>query len=51
MTNTSGTFVVPAGLVSVALYVPAVAVLAVIVRVKLKVVVPLGAPEQGLLIM
>ena len=47
MTNTSGTSFVPAGLVSVALYVPVVAVVAVMVRVKLKEVVPAGALEQG----
>ena len=48
VTNTSGTSLVPAALVSVALYIPTVAVLAVIVRVKLKVVVPAGALEQEL---
>ena len=35
VTNTGGTFCVPAALVSVALYVPAVAELAVMARVKL----------------
>ena len=48
MTNTSGTFAVPAGLVSVALYVPVVTAVAVMVRVKLKTVVPAGESEQGL---
>ena len=48
VTNTSGTSLVPAALVSVALYVPVVAELAVMVRVKLKVIVPAGALEQGL---
>lgn len=47
VTNTSDVFAPPAGLMSIALYVPAVAVLAVMVRVKLKVVVP-GGEEQGL---
>ena len=35
VTNTFGTFFVPAELVSIALYVPVVAVVAVMVRVKL----------------
>ena len=48
MTNTGGTFTVPAGLVSVALYVPVLAVVAVMMRVKLKEVVP-ADEEQGLL--
>ena len=48
MTNTSDIFSVPAKLMSVALYVPAVAEVAVMVRVKLKVVVPAGELEQGL---
>ena len=48
VTNTSGTFTVPAGLVSVALYVPVLAEVAAMVRVKLKEVVPAGE-EQGLL--
>ena len=48
VTNTSGTFFVPAALVNVALYVPAVAELVVMVRVKLKEVVLAGALEQGL---
>ena len=48
MTNTSGTSFVPAALVSVALYVPAVAELAVMVRVKLKVVILAGELVQGL---
>ena len=48
VTNTSGTSTVPAGLVSVALYVPAVAEVAVMVRVKLIEVVPAGEVEQGL---
>ena len=47
VTYTSGTSLVPAALLSVALYVPAVAELAVMVRVKLNVVVPAGALEQG----
>ena len=47
VTNTSGTSLVPAALLSVALYVPAVAELAVMVRVKLNVLVPAGALEQG----
>ena len=53
MTNTSGTTLVPAALVSVALYVPAVAEVTVIVRVKLKEVVPVYEPSepQGLLMM
>ena len=48
VTNTGGTFSVPAGLVSVALYVPVLAEVAAMVRVKLKEVVPAGE-EQGLL--
>ena len=48
VTNTSGTSLVPAALVSVALYVPAVTVVTVMVRVKLKVAVPTGTLEQGL---
>ena len=49
VTNTSGTNCVPAGLVSVALYVPVLAEVAAMVRVKLKMVVPAGE-EQGLLV-
>ena len=48
MTNTSGTSLVPAALVSVALYVPAVAELTVMMRVKLKEVIPAGELVQGL---
>ena len=48
VTNTSGTSVLPTGLMSVALYVPTVAAVAVMVRVKLKKVVPGDAFEQGL---
>ena len=48
VTNTSGTSVVPAGLVTVALYVPVVAVVAVIMTVKLKEVVSADELEQGL---
>ena len=48
VTNTSGTSLVPAALLSVALYVPAVTVVTVMVRVKLKVAVPTGTLEQGL---
>ena len=47
MTNTSDTSLVPAALVSVALYVPAVAELAVMVRVKLNVVILAGELVQG----
>ena len=47
-TNTASTFCVPAGLVSTAVYVPVLAEVAVMVRVKLKEVVPAGE-EQGLL--
>ena len=46
MTNTSGTSLVPAALVSVALYAPVVAVVAVMVRVKLKEVVPVYEPSE-----
>ena len=46
--NTSCTFADPARLAIVAVYDPAVAELAVILRVKLKEVVPAGALEQGL---
>ena len=49
--NTSCTFVDSAWLVGVAVYVPVVAELAVVVRVKLKEVVPAGELEQGLSIM
>ena len=48
VTNTSGTSLVPTALVSTALYVPAVAEVAVMVRVKLKEVAPAGEVEQGL---
>ena len=48
VTNTSGTFAVPARFISVALYVPVVTAVAVMVRVKLKEVVPAGELEQGL---
>ena len=48
MTNTSGTSLVPAALVSVALYVPAVAELTVMMTVKLKEVIPAGELVQGL---
>ena len=48
VTNTGITFCVPAGLVSTAVYVPVLAEVAVMVRVKLKEVVP-GGEEQGLL--
>ena len=48
VTNTGGTFSVPAGLVSVALYVPVLTEVAVMVRVKLKELVP-GGEKQGLL--
>ena len=47
-TNTSGTFTVPAGLVSVAAYLPVLAEVAAMMRVKLKEVVQAGE-EQGLL--
>ena len=46
VTNTGGTFTVPAGLVSIAVYVPVLAEVAVMVRVKLKEVVP-GGEKQG----
>ena len=49
VTNTGVTFCVPAGLVSTAVYVPVVAEVAVMVRVKLKEVVPAGE-LQGLLV-
>ena len=50
VTNTSGTSLVPAGLVSTAVYVPVATVVAVIVRVKLKEVVPVSelSEPQGL---
>ena len=51
VTNTSRTFADPARLVIVAVYDPVVAELAVILRVKLKEVVPASALEQGLPIM
>ena len=44
--NTSGTSLVPAALVSIALYVPVVAVVTVMVRVKLKEVVPVYEPSE-----
>ena len=49
VTNTGITFCVPAGLVRTAVYVPVVAEVAVMVRVKLKEVVPAGE-LQGLLV-
>ena len=48
VTNPSSTSLVPAELFSAALYIPAVAEVAVMVRVKLKDVVPAGEVEQGL---
>ena len=48
-TNTVSTFCVPAGLVSTAVYLPVLAEVTVMVRVKLKEVVPAGE-EQGLLV-
>ena len=47
-TNTASTSCVPAVLVSTAVYVPVLGEVAVMVRVKLKEVVPAGE-EQGLL--
>ena len=46
MTNTSGTSLVPAALVSIALYVPAVAEVTLMVKVKLKEVVPVYEPSE-----
>ena len=46
VTNTGGTLTVPAALVNTAVYLPAVVEVAVMVRVKLKEVVPAGEEQE-----